>query len=685
MSTLIGTSGSDTLDGTSGSDKLNGGAGDDTLIYNVSENSVGTTDIYTGGSGIDTVLLELTLAEWNSSAVQSEINRYTAWLDQVKTNTFGEVSNGSSSDFTFTFGSSTLTVQMMEALRVMVRIGNTYVEVNLDNELVDAVDDTATILGSDININVLANDSVPDLVSDLAFDPAFGSALQYGAAALVKPTSDASTWYFTYTLNTNDFDYKALGGGVEGTDRFSYIVTDANGDTDTAIVSVKVKGVNDLAMISDANNNGTDDFLGTVTEAGPNDEGISEAIGKLSISDPDTGESKFQAVSGRGDKGYGTYVTTMSGSWAYTLDNDNAAVNALDQGATLTDTFTIMSFDGFSGAQIVITINGVSDVVPPTANPDELWVTSNTQVTLSTQVLLKNDTGADQEDLAITAVSAPAGVTGLTLNADGTFSFDSGTNGGTVDVPNSYSFTYTVKNMVTNDTALGTVTVKVVAISKTLPNTVDLSDKFYDGAYLAGGSEIDTIKAGSGDTVILGDTPDINLSGGTLIDFFNNYVKGGIPTNGLPETNFPNFLYGGAGNDTLYGMRGNDFLQGGGGNDRLLGGDGNDEFHDASGSNTMVGGAGADRFALSNTNLNTILDFSVSDNDKLLINDFFDPADASFVFSSTETGEAAAAGEFLYNSTTGQLFFGTVQIGLIGTGDGTEHPLLNASSFSFVV
>src|SRR5687768_9328678 len=118
---LNGGSGGDTLDGGGGDDSLNGGSGTDTLVYRLAENS-GCTDLYTGGSGIDTVRLQLTSAEWLSASVQSEIARYVQHLATVKTNTnTGEVSNGTASDFTFSFGgATTLTVSMMETLDVWV-------------------------------------------------------------------------------------------------------------------------------------------------------------------------------------------------------------------------------------------------------------------------------------------------------------------------------------------------------------------------------------------------------------------------------------------------------------------------------------------------------------------------------------------------------------------------------------
>ena len=117
----FGGAGDDILDGHGGSDDLKAGSGNDTLIHNLSEN-VGARDIYTGGSGMDTVLLRLTQAQWADTAVRAEMQRYVEFLQAVKVNTQGEVSNGIGSDFTFSFANgSTLTLQMIEKLAVAVQ------------------------------------------------------------------------------------------------------------------------------------------------------------------------------------------------------------------------------------------------------------------------------------------------------------------------------------------------------------------------------------------------------------------------------------------------------------------------------------------------------------------------------------------------------------------------------------
>lgn len=75
--TLSGGNGDDTLDGGAGSDTVSGGTGNDVATYNLSQNT-GSTDIYDGGVGQDTLRLELTGAEWAQGDIRSSIVDYFA-------------------------------------------------------------------------------------------------------------------------------------------------------------------------------------------------------------------------------------------------------------------------------------------------------------------------------------------------------------------------------------------------------------------------------------------------------------------------------------------------------------------------------------------------------------------------------------------------------------------------------
>jgi VCBS repeat-containing protein len=74
---LSGGAGNDTLNGGSGSDIVSGDAGNDTLIYKASENAH-SIDLYDGGSGIDTLQLQLTSAEWANATTKADV---AAFLD----------------------------------------------------------------------------------------------------------------------------------------------------------------------------------------------------------------------------------------------------------------------------------------------------------------------------------------------------------------------------------------------------------------------------------------------------------------------------------------------------------------------------------------------------------------------------------------------------------------------------
>jgi hypothetical protein len=154
--------------------------------------------------GVDTLELQLTRAQWLDSATQTQIAAYLAHLAAVTNALTGEVSNGAASDFVFRFGSSTLTLQMTEVLRVLVD----GVQLNPANEAVRAVGDAGTATEDDpgVQIHVLQNDLVPDLVKSLAL----ASAPAHGTATLVQPAmDDPSTWHFQYQPRAADFQHLA--------------------------------------------------------------------------------------------------------------------------------------------------------------------------------------------------------------------------------------------------------------------------------------------------------------------------------------------------------------------------------------------------------------------------------------------------------------------------------------------
>jgi VCBS repeat-containing protein len=170
------------------------------------------------------------------------------------------------------------------------------------------------------------------------------SAHGYGSFAM----TGAGVW--TYTLDNANSTVQALNAGGVLTDSFTVTTVDGT----PQVVSITITGSNDSAVIS-----GT--ATGAVTETGSATPGIPTATGTLVDTDLDNPFNTFTAVRPTPSaQGYGSFAITAAGVWTYTLDNANSAVQALNAGNTLTDSFTVTTVDGTSQV-VTITIAGSND------------------------------------------------------------------------------------------------------------------------------------------------------------------------------------------------------------------------------------------------------------------------------------------------------------------------------------
>jgi VCBS repeat-containing protein len=190
--------------------------------------------------------------------------------------------------------------------------------------------------------------------------------------------SAAGDW--TYTLDNTNAAVQALNVSDTLTDTFTVQTVDGTAQ----VVTITIHGTNDAAVIS-----GT--TTGSVTEAGGvfnTVTGTPTASGTLTDTDVDNLANTFVAVSAgtASDQPYGTYEMSTAGDWTYTLDNTNAAVQALNVSDTLTDTFTVHTVDGTTQV-VTITIHGTNDAAvisgTSSASLTETNVAQNTGGTLS--------------------------------------------------------------------------------------------------------------------------------------------------------------------------------------------------------------------------------------------------------------------------------------------------------------
>ncbi|MDM9626773.1 VCBS domain-containing protein [Rhizobium sp. S152] len=425
-----------------------------------------------------------------------------------------------------------------------------------------------------------------------------------------------ATGHWTYTLNNGNATVNALNENGHLTDTFTVKTIDGT----SQVVTVTIDGANDAAVI-------TGKATGTVVEAGYASTGTATASGDLNSTDVDNADDSWKviATATKSTGGYGTYTIDATGHWTYALDNNNAAVNALNSGQTLTDTFTVQTIDGT--AQVVtVTINGADDVVPNRApvTSDDIVITNSSSISIPDWALLLNDKDADGDSLKITNVRnagwddvdhdaksasvsfddwlLPGGAFDYTAS-DGTASAN-----GHVDV--DYQWSSTVRGTSANEILIGS----------------DYGDT------LIGNGGRDVIIANGGNDTIVGDDTDYLLDGGSGTDTLQvgaNFTSTGddqivniekVSLTAAVKLDLSNqtegfTITGSSGADTIIGGSGNDTITGGRGGDTLTGGAGKDTFVIASGDSSFsISGSGS-RIQISG--YDTITDFKVSDGDKL--------------------------------------------------------------------
>lgn len=280
-----------------------------------------------------------------------------------------------------------------------------------------AQDDAFTLNeDSSFSGNVVANDFDPD-----------GDSL---TVSLVSGLTNGGT----LVLNANGTFTYTPAANWSGTDGFTYKVTDATGNTDTAVVTLTVNAVNDAPAAAN------DTFV--------TDEDAPLVITPASLlgndTDIDGGTLTVQSVT-NGSHGTVTY-DPVSGNYTYTPDPNYGG----------TDTFTYVVSDGNGGTAtgtVTVTINAKND--PPDAIDDSVVTRENGSVTFDPKA---NDTDADGDSLEIVpgSIGTPSHGTAV-LNADGTITYTPAARFAGTD-----TFTYNVKDPSgATDSVPATVTVTV--------------------------------------------------------------------------------------------------------------------------------------------------------------------------------------------------------------------------------
>ena len=265
------------------------------------------------------------------------------------------------------------------------------VTVNPVNDAPVANADSATTNeDSPITVNVVGNDI------DVEGDTLVVSAVTQG----VNGTVTFAGGSVTYTPN----------GNFNGSDSFTYTVSDGNGGTSTATVNVTVMPVNDAPV---ANND-----LATTNEDTPV---------TVNVVGNDTDVEGDTLVVSEVTQGANGSVTFAASSLTYT---PNGNFNG-------SDSFTYTVSDGHGGtatATVNVTVNAVND--GPVAADDSATTNEDTPITLN---VVSNDTDVEGDSLVVSAVTQ--GTNGTVTFAGGSVTYTPNGN-----FNGSDSLTYTVSD-----------------------------------------------------------------------------------------------------------------------------------------------------------------------------------------------------------------------------------------------
>ncbi|MCU4441122.1 tandem-95 repeat protein, partial [Acinetobacter lwoffii] len=211
-----------------------------------------------------------------------------------------------------------------------------------------ASDDTYnTAFNTPVTLNPLANDTDAD-GNPLTITAINGVTLTPGTAQQINTPNGVvnieAQGTITFTPNN----------GFTGQESFNYSISDGQGGTSSATLTITI--------------NGTDDLPVAVADVNSINEDAVSVSGNVRSNDTlgdGTAAEHVVSLNGNAVGSYGTLVLNADGTYTYSLDNANPLVQQLAPTETLTETYsyTLTDKDGdTSTATLTITITGTNDV-----------------------------------------------------------------------------------------------------------------------------------------------------------------------------------------------------------------------------------------------------------------------------------------------------------------------------------
>ncbi|MEL4178019.1 VCBS domain-containing protein [Roseateles sp. PN1] len=150
---------------------------------------------------------------------------------------------------------------------------------------------------------------------------------------------------WVYQLDAQSAALKALTEGQQVFDRFELRSVDGS----VTAITVTLVGVNNRAQIGGS-------------QGGVALQGASQALsGQLTVVDADAAQSAFRASQQQGV--YGQFALSANGQWAYVLNAESSAVQALREGDLKQERFELFSADG-TRAEVLVDVRGTMSRQP---------------------------------------------------------------------------------------------------------------------------------------------------------------------------------------------------------------------------------------------------------------------------------------------------------------------------------
>ena len=324
-----------------------------------------------------------------------------------------------------------------------------------ENDANSTTEDGPLASGNVITENDTDTDGDDLIVSEVGGDSGnVGTSVAGDNGGLFTINDDGS-----YSFDANG-DFEGLDAGEEATTSITYQISDGEGGTDVATLTVTVDGVNDAPIVVDPN-------TPIPAQEGEDSTGVAPLNTAPFFSDVDGEPLTFTAS----NLPSGLVIDPNTGVISGTPDAD--ASQGGDNGdGTYTVTVTATDPDGASvSTDVTYTITNPA----PTADNDSFTTPEETSVSGN---LIGNDNDPDGDDLVVDAVAladgtiVPIGVATtipegtLTVNANGSFTFDPALN-----FNGPVTFGYTVSDG-QGGTDVATVNINVTPVNDT-PIVVD--------------------------------------------------------------------------------------------------------------------------------------------------------------------------------------------------------------------